>query len=178
MNIKKIFFVVMIPLTLTTCSHYLPLNYTNYKGSDAATLYVLNRAGNVGTIYLGSYKFNKKAACYNMVDRYELDSNIFPSKGNVIVSKVKPGIQYSVSQIKNEGSSRQGGLLIAHVYNNNTSIITEAGKYYYIVPGNHAVEVSPDFVPTPWISWDRIKSQYKDTSVKSWDDKKICTTWW
>ncbi|EDV9210690.1 hypothetical protein YY63_24745 [Salmonella enterica subsp. enterica] len=177
MIIKKIF-VAIFPLTLSACSHYLPLDYTNYEGSDSATLYVLNKAGNVGTIYLGSYKFNEKTACYDMVDRYELDSNIFQSKGNVIVSKVKPGIQYSVSQIKNEESSRQGGKLINHVYNYNTSIITEAGKYYYIVPGNHAVEVSPDFVPDPWVSWDRINSQYKDTPIKSWDIKKICSTWW
>lgn len=170
MTIKKIVPVAMLPLVLSSCSRLLPLDYTNYQGSDAATLYVLNQSGNVGTIYLGSYKFNEKDACYDMVDRYELDSNVFGSKGNVVVTKVKPGVQYSVSQINNKGS---------FLLNSHSSIIPEAGKYYYIASGSLAVEVPANFVPDPAVNQDTVVSQYRDTPVKFWNVKKICSrAWW
>jgi hypothetical protein len=170
MTIKKIVLIFMLPLMLSSCSRLLPLDYTNYQGSDAATLYVLNQSGNIGTIYLGSYKFNQKDACYDMVDRYELDSNVFGSKGNVVVTKVKPGVQYSVSQIENKGS---------YLLNSHSSIIPEAGKYYYIASGSPAVEVPGNFIPSPTVNEDTIVSQYKHTPVKFWNVKKICSrAWW
>lgn len=179
--IKRIIVVGIIPLALSACSRVLPLDYTNYQGSDAATLYVLNQSGNVGTIYLGSYKFNEKDACYDMVDRYELDSNVFASKGNVVVSKVKPGVQYSVSQIKNKGSSYRfsSNTIVTNVLNSHSSIIPEAGKYYYIASGSMAVEVPANFAPNPAVSQDEVVNQYKDTPVKYWDVNKICSrAWW
>jgi hypothetical protein len=172
---KKIVLAAIIPLTLNACSRVLPLDYSNYQGSDAATLYVLNQSGNVGTIYLVSYKFTEKDGCYDMDDRYQLDSNFFESKGNVIVSKVKPGLKYSVSQIKNMGTSYG----LTHVLNSDSSIIPEAGKYYYIASGNRAVEVPADFVPDATVSQDQIVNQYKDKPVQFWNVKKICSrVWW
>ena len=54
MKIEKIIIIAAISLGVTGCARVLPLDYDNYNGSDAATLYVLNRQGNIGTIYLGS----------------------------------------------------------------------------------------------------------------------------
>jgi hypothetical protein len=177
---KKSILVAIIPLMLSACSRFLPLDYTDYQGSDAATLYILNQSGNVGTIYLGSYKFNEKDACYDMIDRYELDSNFFESKGNVVVSKVKPGIQYSVSQTKNKGSTHNfiTHSTVTYLLNSHASIIPEAGKYYYIVSGSNAVEVSANFTPDPAVSPDKVLSQYKDKPVNSWNVKRICSRAW
>ena len=157
--------VAVISLGLTGCARVLPLDYNNYNGSDAATLYVLNREGNVGTIYLGSYTFNNNDNCYDMSDRYELDSNVFQAKGNIVISKIKPGVLYSVSQIKNEGKFLQ---------NSHSSLIPEAGKYYYIASGSRAVQVPVDFVPDASVNSDEIVKNYGNNQVSYWNVKKIC----
>lgn len=170
MKIKKIVLAAIIPLALSACSRLLPLDYTNYQSSDAATIYVLNQKSNVGTIYLGSYKFNEKDACYDMVDRYQLESNFLESKGKVIVTRVKPGIQYSVSQIKNRGTYR---------IDSHSSFIPEAGKYYYIASGSKAVEVPASFIPDPNANEDNVVRQYEKTPIKFWNLKKLCSrAWW
>ncbi|MCG7781912.1 hypothetical protein [Lelliottia amnigena] len=170
MKIKNIVLAAIIPLALSACSRLLPLDYTNYQGSDAATIYTLNQQGNVGTIYLGSYKFNEKDACYDMVDRYQLESNFLESTGKVIVSRVKPGAQYSVSQIKNRGS---------YLIDSDSSFIPEAGKYYYIASGSKIVEVPANFIPDPNVSEDSVVKHYEKTPVKFWNLKKRCSrAWW
>lgn len=166
MKIEKIIIIAAISLGVTGCARVLPLDYDNYNGSDAATLYVLNRQGNIGTIYLGSYVLNSKDDCFEMADRYELDPNVFKSKGNVVVSKVKPGALYSVSQLKNLGS---------FISSTHSSLIPEAGKYYYISSGSHAVQVPADFVPDASVSSEEVVKQYSNNPVKYWNVKKICS---
>ena len=56
MKLNKTVIVTVISLGLTGCANVLPLDYKDYTGSDAATLYVLNHEGNVGTIYLGKVR--------------------------------------------------------------------------------------------------------------------------
>ncbi|QMR41528.1 hypothetical protein [Klebsiella aerogenes] len=158
--------LAIISVGLTGCAKVLPLDYDNYNGSDAATLYVLNREGNVGTIYLGSYILNSKDNCYDMSDRYELDSNVFQSKGSIVKSKIKPDVLYSVSQIKNLGGFTQ---------NTHSSFIPEAGKYYYISSGDKAVQVPADFIPNASANPDEIVKKYSNNQVKYWDIKKICS---
>ena len=119
MKLNKTLLLAIISVGLTGCAKVLPLDYDNYTGKDAATLYVLNRAGNVGTIYLGSYTLNSKDNCYDMSDRYELDSNVFQAKGNIVVSKVKPDVLYSVSQLESSGQ---------FIQSTHSSIIPEAGS--------------------------------------------------
>ena len=155
MKIKNIVLAAIIPLALSACSRLLPLDYTNYQGSDAATIYTLNQQGNVGTIYLG---------------RYQLESNFLESTGKVIVSRVKPGAQYSVSQIKNRGS---------YLIDSDSSFIPEAGKYYYIASGSKIVEVPASFIPDPNVSEDSVVKHYEKTPVKFWNLKKRCSrAWW
>lgn len=166
MKLNKTLILAMISIGLTGCAKVLPLDYDNYNGSDAATLYVLNREGNVGTIYLGSYTLNSKDNCYDMSDRYELDSNVFQAKGNIIVSKVKPDVLYSVSQINSSGR---------FIQSTNSSLIPEAGKYYYIVSGNKAVQVPSDFVPDASVNSDEIVNKYSNNPVRYWNVKKICS---
>jgi len=166
MKLNKTLILAMILIGLTGCAKVLPLDYDNYNGSDAATLYVLNREGNVGTIYLGSYTMNSKDNCYDMSDRYELDSNVFQAKGNIIVSKVKPDVLYSVSQINSSGR---------FIQSTNSSLIPEAGKYYYIVSGNKAVQVPSDFVPDASVNSDEIVNKYSNNPVRYWNVKKICS---
>ncbi|MCW8110182.1 hypothetical protein [Yersinia intermedia] len=167
MKLNKTVIVTVISLGLTGCANVLPLDYKDYTGSDAATLYVLNREGNVGTIYLGSYTFNSQNNCYDMSDRYELDSNIFQAKGNVVVSKIKPNILYSVSQIKNKG----GG----YILNAHSSLIPEAGKYYYIASGSQAIQVPANFTPDASVNSDDVIKDHAKNPVKYWNVKNICT---
>lgn len=165
MELNKTVIIAVISLGLIGCARVLPLDYKNYNGSDAATLYVLNREGNVGTIYLGSYTLNSKDNCYDMSDRYELDSNFFQAKGNVVVSKIKPDVLYTVSQINNEGR---------FIRNSHSSFIPEAGKYYYIASGSKAVQVPADFVPDASVNSDEIVKNYARNQVRYWNVKKIC----
>lgn len=167
MKLNKTVIVAAISLGLTGCANVLPLDYKDYTGSDAATLYVLNKEGNVGTIYLGSYTFNSQSNCYDMSDRYELDSNVFQAKGNIIVSKIKPNVLYSVSQIKNEG----GG----YIRNSHSSFIPQAGKYYYIASGSKAIQVPADFIPDASVNSDDIIKNNAKNPVKYWNVKNICT---
>ncbi|QRG77791.1 hypothetical protein [Citrobacter sp. R56] len=158
--------LLIISVGLTGCARVLPLDYDNYNGSDAATLYVLNREGNVGTIYLGSYTLNSKDNCYDMSDRYELDSNVFQAKGNIVISKVKPDVLYSVSQLKNSGR---------FIQSTHSSLIPEAGKYYYIASGSKVVQVPADFVPDTSVNSDEIVKNYGNNQVRYWNVKKICS---
>ncbi|ALR78852.1 hypothetical protein [[Enterobacter] lignolyticus] len=166
MKLNNPLILAIISVGLTGCAKVLPLDYVNYNGSDAATLYVLNREGNVGTIYLGSYTLNSKENCYDMSDRYELDSNIFQSKGNIVKSKIKPDVLYSVSQIKNLG----GFIQYTH-----SALIPEAGRHYYIASGNKAVQVPGDFNPDASTNPDEIVKKYSNNQVKYWNVKKICS---
>ncbi len=166
MKFNKILILGVILIGLTGCAKVLPLDYDNYNGSDAATLYVLNRQGNVGTIYLGSYTWNSKDNCYDMSDRYELDSNVFQAKGNIVISKVKPDVLYSVSQLESSGH---------FVQSTHSSLIPEAGKYYYVASGTKAVEVPADFVPDASINSDEVVKKYGMNPVRYWNVKKICS---
>lgn len=163
---NRILTLLIISVGLTGCARVLPLDYDNYNGSDAATLYVLNREGNVGTIYLGSYTLNSKDNCYDMSDRYELDSNVFQAKGNIVISKVKPDVLYSVSQLKNSGR---------FIQSTHSSLIPEAGKYYYIASGSKVVQVPADFVPDASVNSDEIVKNYGNNQVRYWNVKKICS---
>ena len=158
--------VSLLSLGMTGCAKVLPLNYTNYNKIDAATLYVLNSKGNVGTIYLASYIYNVKDNCYDMSDRYELDSNIFQAKGNVITAKVKPGTFYSISQIRNDGR---------FIETTESSVIPEAGKYYYVSSGSSTVQVPSSFEPNASVNPDDIAKNYKDNKVEYWNVKNICS---
>lgn len=165
MKMNKTVITLVISLGLTGCARVLPLDYKNYNGNDAATLYVLNSQGNVGTIYLVSYMLNNKDNCYEMADRYELDSNVFQAKGNVVTAKIKPGVMYSVSQIKNKGE---------FIWYYDSSLIPEAGKYYYINSGSKAVQVPADFVPDASVNPDIIVQRYNKNPVRYWNVKNIC----
>ncbi|MDW8847260.1 hypothetical protein SD961_15410 [Erwinia sp. MMLR14_017] len=166
MKLIKTAILFVVSAGIAGCAQVLPLDYKNYSGSDAATLYVLNSQGNVGTIYLGSYTYDSKYSCYDMSDRHELDSNVFQAKGNIVVVKIKPGVTYAVSQIIN------GGEFIKSSY---SSLIPDAGKYYYISSGSKAVQVPADFVPGASANPDNVVKNYEKNEVKYWNVKKICS---
>lgn len=165
MKLIKLVVIIMVSTGLVSCAKVLPLNYKNYDGGDAATLYVLNRQGNVGTIYLASYTYNAKDSCYDMSDRYELVSNFFQAKGAILVSKVKPGVHYSISQMINFGEVIQ---------KSNTSLIPESGKSYYISSGSSAVQIPASFVPNTSENPDEIIRKYDKDEIKYWNVKNIC----
>jgi len=81
------------------------------------------------------------------------------------VSKVKPGVLYSVSQIRNYGKIIQ---------TTHSSLIPEAGKYYFISSGSQAVQVPADFVPNASVNSDDVVKTYAGNDVKYWNVKKIC----
>ncbi|WRH23317.1 hypothetical protein GC090_21910 (plasmid) [Pantoea sp. JZ29] len=166
MKSKRLILLCLLCLGLNGCAKVLPLNYTNYEGIDAATLYVLNSQGNVGTIYLASYDYNNKDSCYDMSDRYELDSNFFKAKGSVITARIKPGVFYSVSQIRNDGR---------FIENTDSSVIPEAGKSYYVSSGSRAVQVPDSFRPDASESPDEVVKVYGNNKVTYWNVKKICS---
>ncbi|MCT4708762.1 hypothetical protein MUA04_00725 [Enterobacteriaceae bacterium H11S18] len=57
----------------------------------------------------------------------------------------------------------------------HSSLIPEAGKYYYIASGNKAVQVPVDFTPNASINPDEIVKKYGNNQVKYWNVKNICS---
>lgn len=170
MNIKLIVLIFLIPFTLGSCARFLPLDYNDYQGNDAATIYIPNQKGNVGTIYLTTYQYNSKDSCYDMINRYELDSNILSSNGSILVNKIEPNKQYAIEQIKNKGE---------YIHNLYSSFIPDEGKYYYISAGTRAVEIPESFIPTLEINEDEIINRYGKNKINFWNVKNRCSrAWW
>ncbi|MDI6540073.1 hypothetical protein QMA77_24540, partial [Pantoea ananatis] len=88
------------------------------------------------------------------------------AKGSVITARVKPGVFYSVSQIRNDGR---------FIENTDSSVIPEAGKSYYVSSGTRAVQVPDSFRPDASDNPDDIVKSYGNNKVTYWNVKRICS---
>lgn len=154
-----------LALTLTGCSSTLPLDYKEYTGSDAATLYVRNAKGNVGTIYLSTYKYVEKEACYERDTRYELDSNFLKADGAILKNRIAPGHLYAVEHTDNKGK---------WIYYYTTPFIPEAGKHYYLVDISSVTEIPASANITYSMTDTEIVRLNTGQPVKSWNAKAQC----
>lgn len=158
-------FITISLILLTACSSVLPLDYKNYEGSDAATIYIQNKKGNIGTIYITKYRYIEADACYEMDLRYELDSNILAANGNVIESKVAPNGFYAIEQIQTKET---------HIWNLSSSFIPDAGKYYFISPGTGVAEIPDNLKISTSTNEDEFFQKYGKNKVKGWVLKSKC----
>lgn len=149
---------------LSSCARILPLDYSDYKGKDAAKIVVQNLKGNVGTIYLSEYAQTDK--CYDMTSRYQLVSNFFTSKGMVLEHTVKPGGLMLLQQIITKDT---------YYTTYWTSFIPEAGKRYFISSGLGVTEIPEDKLILATASPEAILKQYGARKVKTWDVHQRCT---
>ncbi|EKN4067455.1 TPA: hypothetical protein ACPY4Y_000112 [Yersinia enterocolitica] len=164
MSLRNLF--IATPLTLLTgCSHLLPLDYQGYNNADAATIYIQNDKGNVGTTYIAKYHYVKADACYQMDTRYELNSNILAADGNIIESKIEPGGFYAVEQSLSQGPR------VAYL---SASFVPEPGKHYFISPGYGSAEIPDNLKITLSMDKDEIFQQYGKDRVKGWPVRNYC----
>lgn len=164
MKLRNLFIVIPLGL-LTACSSVLPLDYKNYNGADAATVYVQNKKGNIGTIYITKYRYVDTDTCYEMVSRYELDSNILSADGNVIESKVEPSGFYAIEQIITHDS---------WISRLSASFIPEAGKHYFISSGYGVAEIPDSLQITISTNENEIFQQYGKDKVRGWAVNNKC----
>lgn len=158
-------FCFLSALLLSGCSNILPLDYSQYEGSDAATIYARNYEGSVGTIYITTYKYVDTDACFDMDTRYELDSNVFAASGNVIKAKIKPGNFYAYEQTRNYGR---------YIADSRLSFIPEPGKTYYIMQNERIFEIPDSEVISMNTDEQKLFNQYGKNLVKGWPAKNKC----
>ena len=165
-------------LFLAGCPILLPLDYTNYEGQDAATVYVQDPQDFVGTFYLSVYE--KKGGCFDRTERFELGSNILPSEGQLMSAKVKPGRLMALQQLYHSGS--QWALIDGKMtYNRDgftesrwVSFIPEPGKRYFLDPVLGAREIPSDYQVTVHTKPSVVFSDFKTPLKLNWDAKNRC----
>lgn len=160
----KYSFTAAALLLTSGCSSLLPLDYSGYEGTDAATIHVKNARGNVGTIYITKYEYLADEACYKMDTKYELDSNVLKADGNIIRENIKVGGFYAVEQIYNSGT------WIAY---RTSTFIPEAGQHYYITPGYNALEIPATLQVTPDTDDAMMQGKYPKTK-NGWPARAKC----
>lgn len=162
---------------LTGCSALLPMNYKDYPGTDAATLVVQHRQGEVGTLYVSFYE--KKGTCYDRVDRYELDSSALGAEGSVISRKIPPGKLVAFQQIRAIGHfatidgkmqyDRDGFSEIQWI-----PLIAQPNKRYYVAL-NYGVRVIPaTYMIKENTNPQEVFSEFRDEVKPTWDANKRC----
>ncbi|MBP2170780.1 hypothetical protein J2125_003972 [Erwinia toletana] len=162
-------------ILLTGCSTLLPLDYRDYEGKDAATVVIKNPKGFVGTFYLSIYE--KKGACFDRAERYELDSNILPSEGRVLTGKVQPGRLMAFQRLTTTGSLGDG----TQEYNREgyiesrwVSFIPQPGKHYFLDPYYGVREIPSDYTVTVYTEPAKLFSEFKTPVEPNWDATNRC----
>lgn len=164
-------------LVLSGCSALLPLDYKDYAGPDAATLVVQHKKGSVGTLYVAFYE--KKGACYDRVQRYELDSSVFGAEGSVISRKIPPGKLVAFQQIYAIGNlamidgemkyNREGYSGIQWI-----PLIPQPGKRYYVALNYGAREIPASYSITVNTDPGKVFTEFKNELKPNWDAKQRC----
>ncbi|MEA9393622.1 hypothetical protein SJI19_24415 [Acerihabitans sp. TG2] len=160
---------------LAGCSALLPLDYRNYEGKDAATVVVKNPKGFVGTFYLSIYE--KKGACFNRAERYELDSNFFPSEGRVLTGKVQPGRLMAFQQLNATGPWGDGTQKYnkaGYVESRWASFIPQPGKRYFLDSHYGVREIPADYAVTVYTEPAKLFSEFKTPVEPNWDATNRC----
>ncbi|MXP55348.1 MULTISPECIES: hypothetical protein [unclassified Pantoea] len=168
--------IISVP-TLSGCSALLPLNYKDYSGKDAATLVVQHRKGEIGTLYVSFYE--KKGACYDRTERYELDSSVFGAEGSVISRKIPPGKLVAFQQIHGGGKFAKIDGDMKYNHDGYTEIqwiplIPQPGKRYYVALNYGAREIPANYSITVNTDPSKVFNEFKDELKPNWDANLRC----
>lgn len=162
---------------LAGCSALLPLDYTNYEGQDAATVYAQDPQDFVGTFYLSVYE--KKETCFDRTERYELGSDVLPSEGRLMSARVRPGRLMALQQLYSAGKLAvvEGKM----EYNKDgftesrwVAFIPEPGKRYFLDPALGVREIPSGYPVTADTKPARVFSDFKTPLTLNWDPKIRC----
>lgn len=160
-------------LMLSGCSALLPMNYKDYPGPDAATLVIQQREDQRGMLYVSFYE--KKGDCYDRMERYQLNPDMWDMNKKLITHKLPPGKLIAVQQIYSAAPAR----FTMTTYTTYTGIqwipvISQPGKRYYFAVNYGVREIPADYAITSDTDPRKVFSEFKQIPQPNWDAGKRC----